>query len=174
MKGTPATPPLALLILMLLTLATGCGTGPGLGPTGPQDAGEAAHGVHPRATIYLVREGRLHPVRRDTSAETEPTRAAAEALRLLLLGPAPRERQSGLTSLLPHATLSGATDPMKFVTVQRRGDDLIVRLPFNPAGLPRLGLGQLVCTASTRAPVTLTHDGTSNSPHRCTDFPRTR
>lgn len=64
---------------------------PAASPSPPQ-----ARSVH----VWLVREGRLVPVRRTTEA---PVRLVEFAVRSLLAGPVPEEREAGVTTAIPAA-----------------------------------------------------------------------
>ena len=96
----------AVSLLLLLAATTGCG-----GEAGVEPHGDAVDTV----VVYFTRGGRQEAVRRDialTSAPLEP------AIRALLAGPTPAERQAGYTSHFSESTAAA------FNRVEIRSDGL--------------------------------------------------
>ncbi|MBB5935015.1 hypothetical protein [Streptomyces zagrosensis] len=169
----------ATLTALTAALLAGCG----VPPTGVLDGGKAADGLTKGLRLYFVSSaGRLEAVARpDMPADkvTDPN----GVIKLLVSGPTPAERESGLTTLLmPQIGYQG--------TVNRAGakDAVTVRVPWAEVSTSGLGnrnlAGQLVCSiARARAmaddsgttwaddiPVTVQPQGGRSGTYVCSDF----
>ncbi|GAA1558281.1 hypothetical protein GCM10009678_46620 [Actinomadura kijaniata] len=121
---------------------------------------ELADREHPPNTLYLVREGRLVPVRRPG---VEDDRLLV--FRQLRSGPTEEERNRGMTSAVPEALKVGFDEAG--VRVDASGE----------RPLPRPALAQLACTVTTLPGVKGIEvaDGTPDPPaYTCADFPDLR
>ncbi|MFG1694394.1 hypothetical protein [Nonomuraea sp. NPDC049309] len=124
---------------LALAAVAGCGVRPSdVIPVGPPPSGPVAS---PRATvIYLVKDGRLHPVPRPRG-RLYP----ADALALLAAGPTAAERGQGYTSQVPR-------DAEPFTVASEQGGRLVIT-PSGAAGeLSQRAVGQIVCTVSAMLP----------------------
>jgi hypothetical protein len=144
---------LTLLAPALLALCS-CG----ITTTGVVEAGGPASGIVATTSVYFVRDGALVAV---PSRTARPGDAEA-AVELLLVGPSREERLSGLVTLLPAlpsaassapTTIPGAVGgpvgtPADTPRVSVEQDSMSIELPYRVAGLPGLGMEQLICTAA--------------------------
>ncbi|GAB2942674.1 hypothetical protein ACFMQL_35265 [Nonomuraea fastidiosa] len=124
---------------LALVVVAGCGVRPSdVIPVGPPPSGPVASA---RATaIYLIKDGRLHPVPRPRG-RLYP----ADALALLAAGPTAQERQQGYTSDVPR-------EAEPFTVASEQGGRLVI-IPSGPPGeLPERAVGQIVCTVAAMLP----------------------
>ncbi|WP_067821724.1 GerMN domain-containing protein [Actinomadura kijaniata] len=142
------------VLVVLVTVLSACG----IRPTGTIIAGgpPLADREHPPNTLYLVRDGRLVPVRRPG---VEDDRLLA--FHQLRSGPTEEERNRGMTSAVPEDLKVGFAETG--VRVDASGE----------RPLPRPALAQLACTATALPGVKAIEvaDGTPDPPtYTCADF----
>ncbi|GIH96357.1 hypothetical protein ACFFMN_38965 [Planobispora siamensis] len=159
MRTGPARRALAAGLVSLIAM-TGCGVQPSdviLAGEPPSGAAAPATAI----TVYLVKNGRLHPVTRPGGRLLFP----AHSLALLAAGPTAREQSHGFTSDVPPEA-----GPFS-VTIEPAGR--LVVTPSAAAGeLSALAVGQIVCTAVATVPrsparVTVAGAGQEVDPRDC-------
>jgi spore germination protein GerM len=162
-------PGVALVTMLVVVTAAGCGVPAEDAPRPFTPIGTAPIDVTPSVSpndtisatpggsfelLYLVRDGRLTPIRRTT----QQAPSIDEQLAHLLAGPTDAERDTGLTS-----TLTGLTITRQ---VRLQAGTATVEIGNRPEVAARsdevLAYGQIVCTLTARPDVdtvTFSHDG---------------
>jgi spore germination protein GerM len=141
----------AALAMVAATWLAGCGVAiddsphpvelPGRASTPAPGTSQAPQGTS-NETLYLIKDGHLVPVQRSIAQQPSPSQQLSD----LLAGPAPGERQQGLSSALAGTDLR--------LGVEVRDGKATVELATSLEGTGRtddiLAFAQIVCTLASR------------------------
>ncbi|MEO3813404.1 GerMN domain-containing protein [Sphaerisporangium sp. B11E5] len=161
MRPGPAHRVLAAALVSLAAVA-GCGVRPSdVIPAGDPPSGPVAPTT--TITLYLVKSGRLSPVKRP-SPRGRPL-FKADLLTLLAAGPTVSEQANGFTTDVP-------PEAAPFSVTAGSAGNVVVTLSAPPRDLSELAIDQIVCTATATLPenpakVTVAAAGQTVGPRSC-------